>query len=154
MITISPNAYGKGTCDDQWTRLTWPCQGTTETCQCVVVSKAGDVGDGGIPLPECCWRYSFRYQLEQAKRSNGFMLQIVEYAFNEEGRMPNFDILNDKAEEGLGDGQKIELEIANSVGVKVFRVWEPLSEYGKWHFEESHVEKLISEQIRHNYYAG
>ena len=82
------------------------------------------------------------------------MLQIVEYAFNEEGRMPNFDILNDKAEEGLGDGQKIELEIANSVGVKVFRVWEPLSEYGKWHFEKSHVEKLISEQIRQYYDDG
>ena len=54
----------------------------------------------------------------------------------------------------MGDGQKIELEIANSVGVKVFRVWEPLSEYGKWHFEESHVEKLISEQIRQYYDDG
>ena len=38
-VVHSPNAFSKGTCDPEWTRLEWPCRGTRETCRMVVVSE-------------------------------------------------------------------------------------------------------------------
>ena len=68
----SPNAFNKSTCDPRWTRLKWPCRGTYEICMKPPTLKFGK------PSDESCWRYSFRYHLEQAKRTNGFMVQVVE----------------------------------------------------------------------------
>jgi len=102
----SPNAYDKKTCDPQGTRLGWPCRGTFETCKMVPNSLKV-----GVPTSEACWRYSFRFQLEEAKRSNGFMIQVVEYDF-------------DKGDFEIGKGQQIETEMANQVGTKIFRFYD------------------------------
>merc|ERR1719219_941193 len=49
-----------------------------------------------------CWRFSFRYHLDQSKATNGFMIQVQE-------------------KHGLSDRQKIETEMAKQAGVKIFR---------------------------------
>ena len=69
----SPNAYNKSSCDPSWTNMAWPCRGTFDTC-CMEDKSAKT----GAPTEKSCWRYSFRYQLEEAKRSNGFMIQVIE----------------------------------------------------------------------------
>ena len=89
-VVYVPNAYTKGTCDPEWTRLEWPCRGTLETCKQVVTDS-----ETGVPLAECCWRYSFRYQLEQSNKTGGFMLQVVQKK-------------NNSLDCNLGRGQLIE----------------------------------------------
>jgi hypothetical protein len=68
----SPNAFGKDTCDPEWTDFSWPCRGTFDTCRNEEALKRG------VPQTASCWRYSFRYQLEEAKRTDGCMIQLVE----------------------------------------------------------------------------
>jgi hypothetical protein len=51
----SPNAFNKGTCDPEWTRMEWPCRGTYGTCQMDPSLKIGN------PRVNCCWRYSYRF---------------------------------------------------------------------------------------------
>jgi hypothetical protein len=105
-VVYSPNAFDKSTCDPEWTRFEWPCRGTYDTCMFDSSLKTG------VPQPKGCWRYSFRYQLEEAKRTNGFMAQIADFVISEWGHV-------------LGDGQKIEREMAQHMGVKIFRVNAP-----------------------------
>ena len=104
----SPNAFNQSTCDKDWTRMDWPCRGTYGTCRKEPPLKTGK------PTFECCWRYSFRWHLEEARRTNGFMLQIVDLC-EKDG----------KKEYQLGDGQKIETVMANQVGTKIFRIFRP-----------------------------
>ena len=143
-IVYSPNAFNKGTCDPKWTRFDWSCRGTFDTC------RKEDALKVGIPQEAlCCWRYSFRYHLEQAKRSNGFMIQVLELRNVEEGDDDvEGSMWNDAAEsvpDGepstgmiasnthnaksykyvLGRGQRIEIDMAESVGVKVFVAKQP-----------------------------
>jgi hypothetical protein len=68
----SPNAFAKGTCDPEWTRASGPCRGTYDTC------RKEDGLKKGAPQTASCWRYSFRHQLEEAKRTDGCMIQLVE----------------------------------------------------------------------------
>ena len=105
----SPNAFKKSTCDPRWTRLEWPCRGTYETCMKPPTLKFGK------PCDESCWRYSFPYHLEQAKKTNGFMVQVVELSGYSRG----------KYHHTLGNGQQIESIMAKQVGTKVFRIYEP-----------------------------
>ena len=124
----SPNAVSKHTCDPQWTRMEWPCRGTHETCrkECQLQS--------GVPQPMSCWRYSFRYQLQKAKESNGMMIQIVDYQPTE-GMSPI-------PQHQLGDGQQIETVMAKDVGVKVIRFYcdENMFTSGE---EAKSVQKLV-----------
>lgn len=97
-VIYSPNAWDKNTCDPNWTDIDHPCRGTFGTCQMERELKIG------VPQEhKCCWRYSFRWQLMKAKRSGGTMYQLQEPM-------------------GLGNGQKIETEMAEEVGIKVIRV--------------------------------
>ena len=109
-VVYSPNAFNKTSCDPNWTDISWPCRGTKETC-----SKIDVDDEMGVPTTNCCWRYSFRHRLVEAKARNGFMLQLVELRQNAHGYE-------------LGNGQAIELEMARDVGVKVFQVMEPLDQ--------------------------
>ena len=79
----SPNAYDKGTCDPHWTRKEWPCRGTYDTCQ-----MNDPKFKVGVPTNNSCWRYSFRHQLEQAKRTDGFMIQLVELCSDSAKKQP------------------------------------------------------------------
>mmetsp|Transcript_5227 Transcript_5227/g.8054 ORF Transcript_5227/g.8054 Transcript_5227/m.8054 type:complete len:224 (+) Transcript_5227:945-1616(+) len=55
-----PNAYDKNTSDPEWTNIGHECRGTFETC------KMDDELKTGVPKEhECCWRDSYRYQLQR-----------------------------------------------------------------------------------------
>jgi len=128
-----PNAWGKSTCDPKWTDIAHPCRGTFDTCE-----KAAELKKGVPKEGECCWRYSFRYQLEEAKETKGFMIQVAEY-YQESSRC---------GEHILGDGQKIEIELADQVGVKVFRVMQPVwirrkRRNPEREVDERHVESIV-----------
>ena len=108
----APNAFNKNSCDPNWTDFKWPCRGTTETCKFDLSLKTGRPND------DSCWRYSFRCQLEEAKATGGFMLQLVERE----------DSLNRSSHQKLGNGQKIEEDMANRIGTKIFKVYRPLKQ--------------------------
>lgn len=139
LTVYSPNAFSKGTCDPEWTRLEWRCRGTAETCQKVLIDS-----ETGVPRDKCCWRYSFRYQLLESRKTNGFMIQVMEMVEN------SFDC-------NLGKGQLIESELAKAVGVKVFRVHQPIANYnGEFktiNFQESDIDAVVR-QINNWYRRG
>merc|ERR1712032_1811101 len=62
------------------------------------------MGNTQRPCKNACWRYDFRFRLQKSKDTNGFMIQVEEA-------------------NGLGDGQKIETEIAKEINLKVFRTY-------------------------------
>ena len=79
------------------------------------------------------WKYSFRWQLEQVKRSNGFMIQVVELDWlcltkidftkyshhnGREGTLPG-----EITYQYLDERQQLETILAKEVGVKIFRVY-------------------------------
>merc|ERR1712129_38201 len=79
-----------------------PCRGTSSTCG---ISEAENMDPKtGRPCSTSCWRLAFRFHQEECKATKGFMIQVEEPA-------------------GLGDGQKIETEMARQVGLKLFRTY-------------------------------
>ncbi len=133
-VVYSPNTWDKNTCDPKWTDINFPCRGTKETCQKYVFKD-------NVPVEkECCWRSSYRYQLMRGKETGGFMVQVAEWNLKSQKHV-------------LGDGQQIETELAEQVGLKVFRVYQQLSGYSfsshryKEDSEES-ISKLINELVK------
>ena len=138
-VIYSPNAYTKSTCDPEWTRLEWPCRGTHNSCQFLDTSLKT-----GKPRQSSCWRYSYRWQLVQAKRTNGFMLQIVERIGDICFSCPWGEIPEETVKEYLGRGQQIESIMAKEVGIKVFRVY--LRETNHVDFNvEAHINEVIDD---------
>jgi len=112
MPIYHPNAWDKHTCDKKWTDFNHPCRGTFETCQ-----KEDELKKGKPREKECCWRYSFNYQLKRAKKLKlGFMVQIVEFE-------PHYDCRRYCHQ--LGDGQLIEVDMALRLNLKIFQVFQP-----------------------------
>ena len=108
----SPNAFDKQSCDPNWTNFDWPCRGTIETCQYdnkTIKTKHGV----GKPTDNCCWRYSFRYQLKESKRTDGFLLQLIECGYKGEFQE-------------LGKGQRIERDMAQDLELKIFQIVVPM----------------------------
>ena len=131
----SPNAFSKDTCDPEWTRMEWICRGTHDTCKKDASLKTG------APQLASCWRYSFRWHLEEAQKTNGFMLQVVDL----QGEPGLFEecIFNYE----LGKGQQIEAEMAEAVGTKIFRIYRPraiTSTGDQWlkDFRKDHIDAL------------
>eukprot|EP00546_Thalassionema_frauenfeldii_P013586 CAMPEP_0178916832 /NCGR_PEP_ID=MMETSP0786-20121207/12887_1 /TAXON_ID=186022 /ORGANISM="Thalassionema frauenfeldii, Strain CCMP 1798" /LENGTH=393 /DNA_ID=CAMNT_0020590269 /DNA_START=232 /DNA_END=1413 /DNA_ORIENTATION=- len=106
----SPNAFEKKTCDPNWTDFDHPCRGTLDAC-----TYDNKFTQEGRPTNDCCWRHSFRYQLEEAKETGGFMLQLVETAWE----------LGLIGHAKLGKGQAIEQDMAEQLGLKIFHVYRP-----------------------------
>ena len=122
----APPKAERETCDPNWTNTKHPCRGTFFTCRKGWWLKAGIPND-----KKCCWRFSYRYQLEKAS----FLLQVIEWS-------------NDKQEHFLGEGQKIEAAMANDVGIKTFRIFQQKNIYGeKILFDSIHVDTL-AESVR------
>lgn len=106
-VVYFPNVWMKDTCDDDWTNINHPCRGTEQECGKYLFDE-----ETGAPIEkQCCWRSSYRYQLQKAKETGGYMVQVAE-----------FDEV--KRKHVLGNGQQIETEIAAQVGVKVFLVYQ------------------------------
>ena len=136
-IVYSPNAFSKSTCDPNWTSLEWPCRGTLTTCRKQDPSQKKDIA----PTNDSCWRYSFRCHLDHAKQTNGFMIQVVDYDSNKKRHV-------------LGDGQKIEIIMAFEVGIKVFRVCQPVNGVGlASDFTSEHMKEVVL-QIKEWYAEG
>ena len=158
-IVYAPNAFEKQSCDPNWTDFDWPCRGTSETCRyknilttTTTTTTTGTDDDVenesnyeamttytgtsiGRPTNECCWRYSFRFQLEEAKASGGFMLQLVESG----------ERIGKGDDAKLGNGQQIEYDMAQQLNLKIFHVYRPTSKEGyEWNFHTSHIEQVIS----------
>lgn len=66
----------------------------------------------GRPTNDCCWRCAFQCQLEEAKETGGFILQLVEKA----------EKLGLAAHAKLGKGQATEQDVAEQLGLKTFHV--------------------------------
>jgi len=99
----NPNAWCKDSCDPIFTDIKHPCRGTNITCGFTETQNLVKTRDGKKrPANQCCWPYSFRFHLEESKATNGLMIQVQE-------------------QHGLGDGHKIETEMAQQAGVKIFR---------------------------------
>jgi len=145
-LIYSPNAFGKSTCDPDWTNYGHPCRGTFDTCQKEEEFKSG------TPTLKSCWRFSFRVQLEQAKRTNGFMIQLIEVG------LP-YTRYTRGHPQTPGDGQKIETDMAQQVSTKVFPVYAPIKYRGDTNrereedFTEADIEVLVT-AIRKWYEGG
>jgi len=104
--TFYPNAWCKSFCGGElaYTNMDNPCRGTDKTCN-FPKNKNLKITHGNLELKkECCWRFGYRFELQESKDTNGFMIQVEEHA-------------------GLGKGQLLEAEMAKEVGVKVFRTY-------------------------------
>ena len=115
-ILYAPNAFDKKSCDPNWTDIKHPCRGTKGSCRYDnILTK------DGYPTNDCCWRYSFRNQLEEAKKTGGFILQLVE---REHGS-------DHKTTPTLGNGQQIELDMSKQLRLKVFHIYIPRMGFSK-----------------------
>ena len=130
-LVYSPNAFSKSTCDPNWTTMKWPCRGTQETC-CMPEASLKQ----GKPTDKSCWRYSYRYHLQEAYRTNGFMIQLADFNAASQRHV-------------LGNGQQIEYIMAKQVGTKIFRVCQPVisplfaSCYSGTSFQKEHIVELV-----------
>ena len=117
----NPNAFSKGFCGAQngvmATDSGYPCRGTSETCTLAEELE-------GRPTVKSCWRYSFGWHLRDAQAHGGYMLQVVE---RQVYRM-NPALVGDLE---LGAGQKIEEEMARSMGLPIFRLEQAGNELSK-----------------------
>jgi len=100
--TYNPNAWCKKSCDPKFTNMQHPCRGTSQTCGFPDTQNLDT--NNGRPCKDSCWRFAFRFHQQESKDTGGFMIQVEE-------------------EQGLGDGQKIETEMAREAGLKVFRTY-------------------------------
>merc|ERR1712008_441776 len=100
--THNPNAWNKRSCDPKYTDMSPPCRGSQATCQ--IPEHENLAAATRKPCATSCWRVAFRFQQEECKSTNGFMVQVEEMA-------------------GLGGGQQIETEMAKQVGLKIFRAY-------------------------------
>lgn len=134
-VVYSPNAFQKGTCDPEWTRMEWPCRGTPATCR---------MPPSNQPI---CWRVSFRRHLEEARDTMGFMVQIVELC--QQGTHTSYEYHHQ-----LGMGQEIERVMAREVGAKVFVVYQSMHQSfrHRLEFEEGDIDRLS--QFIQEWYAG
>lgn len=138
-VVYSPNAFQKGTCDPEWTRMEWPCRGTLETCR-MPLEKS--------PNQPICWRVSFRHHLEEARDTMGFMVQIVE--LRHQGTHTSYEYQHQ-----LGKGQEIERVMAREVGVKVFVAYQSLHPCfrHRLQFEREDIDRLC-QRIQEWYDSG
>lgn len=93
-------------------------------------------GDGPEPTAHSCWRYAFRHRLERAARLGGFMLQVIERS-----RDPLYGRFRGRLD--LNDGQALEEMMAESVGIKVFRLAMPEEFWPQ--YDEAKVDPLVDE---------
>jgi len=119
--TYNPSAFSRGSCDPTFTSISHPCRGTSSTCK----YTEGQNLEHSRPSSKTCWRFTYRFHLNECKTAKGFMVQL-------------------KEESGLDDGQVIQTDMADGVGLKIFRV--QLSS------TESHVlnkvVKLLSQEVQ------
>jgi len=114
--TYIPNVWSRESCDPKINDVRHRCQGTRNTC---LFPEHKNLTTENKLTNTSCWRFAFRYHLDQSKATNGFMIQVQE-------------------KHGLSDRQKIEMEMAQQAGVKVFRTTTTSEDvYGLWRLEQA-----------------
>jgi len=112
--TYDPTITSKDYCREKLgsTSVVNHCRGTLESCNFPRSRNLKTLDDKEQPAKKSCWRFAFRFHQQECKDTCGFMIQVEE-------------------KEGLGDGQKLETEMAREVGMKVFRTYtnEPIYSY-------------------------
>jgi len=90
--------------------------------------------DGQTPTDATCWAYSFYWHLQKARDaygSNSVMVQVVE-------------------DDRLGDGQRLESQMAQNLGLRILRVdWSSLlstSENERHMFDALHADGMIKDK--------
>merc|ERR1712032_1420014 len=83
------------------------CRGSSSTCGFPDSKNLAAVTKRPCAKTGC--HFAFRFYQQESKDTNGFMVHVEE-------------------KNGLGDGQKIETEMAKEVGLKVFRVYTNVAE--------------------------
>jgi len=114
--TCIPNAWSRESCDPKINDIRHKCRGTRNTC---LFPTHKNLNVENKPTNTSCCRFAFRYYLDQSKATNGFMIQVQE-------------------KHGLSDGQKIEADMAQQAGVKIFRTTTTSEDvYGLWRLEQA-----------------
>jgi len=114
--TYIPKAWSRESCDPNINDIQHKCRGTKNTC---LYPEHKNLTTDNKLTNASCWRFAFRYNLDQSKATNGFMIQVQEKS-------------------GLSDGQKIETEMAQQAGVKIFRTTTTSEDvYGLWRLEQA-----------------
>jgi len=126
--TYNPNAWCKDSCDPDFTDINHPCRGSLHTCGFLESQNLDSVTKR--PCKKTCWRFAFRFHQQESKDTNGFMIQVEEQS-------------------GLGDGQKIETEMAREVGLKVFRTYTDAISFSNCKFLDQ-----ISTAVKEWYESG
>jgi len=119
--TYNPNAWCKKSCDPKFINMQHPCRGTLATC--TIPEEQNLAKDTKRPCATSCWRLAFRFHQEECKASNGFMIQVEELCPSTRPAHPGQSSPQVEEHQGLGDGQKIETEMAKQVGLKIFRTY-------------------------------
>jgi len=114
--TYIPKSWSRESCDPHINDIQHKCRGTKNTC---LYPEHKNLTTDNKLTNASCWRFAFRYNLDQSKATNGFMIQVQEKS-------------------GLSDGQKIETEMAQQAGVKIFRTTTTSEDvYGLWRLEQA-----------------
>ena len=69
--TYNPNAWSRKSCDPDYTNISGPCRGTSETCGFTDDTNCKD----GRPCWTSRWRFAFRFYLQWCKNTGGFMIR-------------------------------------------------------------------------------
>jgi len=129
--TYDPTITSKDYCREKLgsTSVVNHCRGTLESCNFPRSRNLKTLDDKEQPAKKSCWRFAFRFHQQECKDTCGFMIQAEE-------------------KEGLGDGQKLETEMAREVGLKVFRTY---TNYEGVHGEDM---GMISNAVKEWYESG
>jgi len=114
--TFITKPWSRESCDPKINDIRHKCRGTQNTC---LFPEHDNLTAGKKLTNTSCNRFAFRYHLDQCKATNGFMIQVQE-------------------KHGLSDGQKIEMEMAQQAGIKIFRTLTTSEDvYGLWRLEQA-----------------
>jgi len=103
--TYNPNSWRQSCCGPDLQNISNSCRGTNCTCKFADSQHVFEEAPSGEqkPAKQSCWRSSFRFHLEhEIKATRGFVIQVQD-------------------KNGLHDSQRIETEMAQQAGVKIFR---------------------------------
>jgi len=123
--TYIPEAWSRESCDPNNNNIWHKCRGTQNTC---LYPKHKNLTTDNKLASTSCWRFAFRYNLDQSKATNGFMIQVQEKS-------------------GLSDGQKIETEMAQQAGLKIFRTMTTSEDVYDWYMNNCQNMDLIEIQL-------
>jgi len=127
--TYEPNSWGKRSADHMSSVFENAANAYASIMATPLVST--DSGASVEARPPGRWRSAFRQYVEECKASGGFMVQAEERS-------------------GLGAGQRIEMNIAEQLGLKVFRTYTNLP----WFTAESRMFRPLGAAVKAWYESG